>query len=399
MAGNGYTFQVSSNGLTSATTGPTNVTPTATQLEVTAEPPSSVVAGTGFGLTVSVADASGNLVTSFNGNVTIAVSSNPGGGELSGALTATAVNGVATFTGLSINVASPGYTLEATSGGLTAAITTPITVGIGPVPHLAIFDNPGPVTLGSPFQASVDVENAQGVTETNFTGDVTLSLARNPTGATLGGNLTMPAVDGQATFYGLTLNLAGSGYTILATSSGYVAATTAPITVVDPPTQLVVTVQPPASVAANAGFGLTVEAVDAEGNLASSFDGSVTVALAGKPAVGKLHGTLTVTAINGAATFSGLRLTKARRGYTLRLTASGLNPASTTVVNVAAAAAHHWRCGPRVAIQGQRRGGSHTNRHPVLASPTSQSPSRGHDRCQSRSIMNSPSWSGFPIRR
>ena len=50
------------------------------------------------------------LVPSFNGNVTIALASDPGGGELGGALTVTAVNGVATFTGLTINVASAGYT-------------------------------------------------------------------------------------------------------------------------------------------------------------------------------------------------------------------------------------------------------------------------------------------------
>ena len=89
------------------------------------------------------------------------------------------------------------------------------------------------------------------------------------------------------TFYGLTLNLAGSGYTILASSSGFVAATTSPITVVNPPaTQLVVTAQPPASVAANGDFGLTVAVVDASGDLVSSFDGNVTVALAGKPGEG-----------------------------------------------------------------------------------------------------------------
>ena len=50
------------------------------------------------------------------------------------------------------------------------------------------------MTAGSAFQVTVDVENSQGVTETNFTGGVTLTLASNPTGATLGGNLTMPAL-------------------------------------------------------------------------------------------------------------------------------------------------------------------------------------------------------------
>jgi hypothetical protein len=334
-AGNGYTLQVTSSGPTSVTTGPIDVTPTATQLEVTSQPPSTVVAGTGFGLSVSVADASGNLVSSYNGDVSVALVNDPDGGELGGTLTLTAVNGVATFSGLTINVASAGYILQATSSGLAVATTAPITVTVGPVPHLAIFDNPGPVTVGSPFQATVDVENSLGVTETNFTGSITLALARNPTGATLGGNLTMPALDGQATFYGLTLNLPGSGYTILATSNGFVAATASPITVVkSPPARLVVTVQPPARVAASSGFGLTVDAVDADGNLAAGFNGTMTVAVTGKRAGGKLRGTLTVTAVDGVATFTGLSLSKAGRNYTLRLRASGLATASTSAFEV-----------------------------------------------------------------
>jgi hypothetical protein len=340
-AGIGYTFQVKSNGLTSTTTGALNVTPTATQLVVTSQPPVSVGAGTSFGLTIAVADATGNLVTSYGGNVTIALASDPGGGQLGGTLTVTAVNGVATFTGLTINLASAGYMLRATSGGLRAATTAPISVAAGAVPHLAMFTGSGPVATGSAFEITVDVENSLGVTEPSFIGSVTLTLAGNPTGATLGGNLTVPAFLGQATFTGLTLNLAGSGYIILATSNGFAAATTPAITVVNPPaTQLVVAVQPPASVLVNQAFGLTVAVVDASGNLVSSFNGSVTVALAGKPGGGKLHGTLTVTASNGVATFSGLTLTKVRQGDILRLTASGLTPASTRTFKVSAVAAH-----------------------------------------------------------
>jgi hypothetical protein len=335
MGGADYTFQVISSGLTSTTTGALNVTPPATQLVVTSQPPNSVVIEGGFGLTVSVEDASGDVVPSFNGNVTLALASDPGGGNLGGTLSVTAVNGVASFTGLTINAPSAGYTIRASSDGLTDATTALVNVAPGALPHLAIFEEAGPVTAGSDFLVTVDVENAQGLPETDFAGRVTLTLASNPTGATLGGNLSMPVSDGQVTFYGLTLNLAGSGYTIRASSSGFATATTSPITVVNPPaTQLVVIAQPPASVAANGDFGLTVAVVDSNGDLVSTFDGSVTVALSGKPGGGKLHGTLTATATNGVATFSGLTLTKARTGYTLRLTANGLTPVSTDAFHV-----------------------------------------------------------------
>jgi uncharacterized Zn-binding protein involved in type VI secretion len=51
----------------------------------------------------------------------MAILTNPGGGTLSGTTTQTAVNGVATFNNLSINNTGNGYTLRATSSGLTQA--------------------------------------------------------------------------------------------------------------------------------------------------------------------------------------------------------------------------------------------------------------------------------------
>ena len=48
------------------------VTPAAaSQLVITAEPPTSVTAGSGFGLAVAVEDAYGNLETGYGGEVTI----------------------------------------------------------------------------------------------------------------------------------------------------------------------------------------------------------------------------------------------------------------------------------------------------------------------------------------
>ena len=66
---------------------------------MTQQPPASVTAGSAFGLTVEAEDSSGNLVSSFNGTVTVALANNPGGATLGGTLTATASNGVATFSG------------------------------------------------------------------------------------------------------------------------------------------------------------------------------------------------------------------------------------------------------------------------------------------------------------
>jgi hypothetical protein len=79
-------------------------------------------------MTVEAEDSSGNLISPFNGTLTVALASNPGGATLGGTLSATASNGVATFSGLSINKAGSGYALEVTASGLGGAVSSAITV-------------------------------------------------------------------------------------------------------------------------------------------------------------------------------------------------------------------------------------------------------------------------------
>ena len=47
------------------------------------------------------------MITSFNGTVTLALASNPGGSTLGGTLTVTASGGVATFSGLTLDKSGP----------------------------------------------------------------------------------------------------------------------------------------------------------------------------------------------------------------------------------------------------------------------------------------------------
>jgi hypothetical protein len=72
----------------------------------------------------NVIDAQGNTVTTYTGQVTIGIGRNGGlllPGTLSGTKTVSPVNGVATFSNLSINQKGNGYTLRVTSSGLTSA--------------------------------------------------------------------------------------------------------------------------------------------------------------------------------------------------------------------------------------------------------------------------------------
>ncbi len=81
---------------------------------------------------VTALDALGNPVPSFTGPVTIALGHNGGmlmPGTLTGTTTVAAVNGVATFSDLSIDQLGNGYTLLVTASGLTGAESAPFNIG------------------------------------------------------------------------------------------------------------------------------------------------------------------------------------------------------------------------------------------------------------------------------
>ena len=96
-------------------------------MTIETEPPSSVVAGGTFSLTVQVEDSLGNAVS--GGTVTVALGNNPGNATLGGTLTAPVVDGIATFSDLTLSQPGTGYTLTVTDSGIAGTqTTTPITV-------------------------------------------------------------------------------------------------------------------------------------------------------------------------------------------------------------------------------------------------------------------------------
>jgi hypothetical protein len=334
--GNGYTIQATGPGLAPLTIGPINVTSPGVgeQLAITTPPPGSVAAGDPFGMVVSVEDGFGTVDTSFNGSVTLSLNAVNGSAAapLVGTLTVSAVSGVATFTGLGIDQAG-SYTITAAASGLAPATSPPVTVTPASASHLAVLGPAGNVLVGAPFGLNVVAEDPFGNAVPTFDGTVTIALASNPGGATLGGTLTAAANAGVAAFTGLTLNQPGTGYTVQATTAGLNPGTSLPFDVTSD--QLIVTTQPPATVPAGSPFGFTVSAVDANGNVDTSFNGAVTAAAVGSSALG---GTLTVSAVSGVATFSDLTIDPAGT-YVLSASSNGVGPATTNPVSVMPGAA------------------------------------------------------------
>ena len=101
---------------------------------VTAEPPAMVAPNAPFGLTVTVNYRTGPGLTDagFNGDVTIALGVNPAGATLGGVATVAAHNGVATFTGLTLDRVGAGFRIVAFVDPRTTTPTTDITVAVPP---------------------------------------------------------------------------------------------------------------------------------------------------------------------------------------------------------------------------------------------------------------------------
>jgi hypothetical protein len=129
-AGNGYTLSAMASGLTSATSATFNVTAGAASQLAFVQQPASVAAGSAISpaVTVAVEDAFGNVVTTATNLVTVAIGTNPSGGTLAGTAAENAVNGIASFSNLSINKTGDGYTLTAKTTGLTSATSSTFSV-------------------------------------------------------------------------------------------------------------------------------------------------------------------------------------------------------------------------------------------------------------------------------
>ena len=92
--------------------------------------PSTINAGVTItpAVQVTVQDSSGNTVPSSTATVTLAIGNNAGGATLGGTTAVAAVNGVATFSNLSLNNAGTGYTLTASASGLSGATSSAFNV-------------------------------------------------------------------------------------------------------------------------------------------------------------------------------------------------------------------------------------------------------------------------------
>ena len=141
---------------------------------------------------------------------------------------------------------------------------------------------------------------------------------------------------GVATFANLSIDKAGTGYTLTASATGLTGATSSAFTIsAGAAAKLVFTVQPSDVVAEGAMTPAVQVAVDdAQGNTVTTATTSITLAIGVNPGSGTLAGTTTVAAVNGVASFANLSINNRGTGYTLTASATTLTGATSNSFNI-----------------------------------------------------------------
>jgi subtilase family serine protease len=180
--------------------------------------PGNSTAGQTLAPSITVDETNGTLT----GSVSISVSlfSPSGGTSLIGTTTGTAVDGVVTFSGLSIDQAGT-YELQVTQNGVIAATSSTFTVSAAAPVELGYTTQPAATWQFGPVTPSVvlGMEDQFGNVVTSGTNPVTITIESGPAGGVVSGGTTVTASGGKATFNDLVFNKAGQ-YTLLATSAG-----------------------------------------------------------------------------------------------------------------------------------------------------------------------------------
>ena len=202
------------------------------RLSVEAEPTEETVAGESIAPSIQVAvqDAYGNNLPNAGGEVFASLVGE--GGTLSGTRVAPVRQGVATFSSLSVDRAGQ-YTLAFRYGPEAVVQSRPIRITPGLAVALAFLTQPSATLAGERITPAVAVAlvDRLGNVASHASTPITLALGANPGGATLGGTLTVSAVQGVATFPDLSLQPAAEGYTLEATAGALPLARSEPFAI------------------------------------------------------------------------------------------------------------------------------------------------------------------------
>jgi Bacterial Ig-like domain (group 1) len=335
--GTGYTLGAASAGLGPATSAPFNIN-FGSAASLAFATVSNTTSAQAFvpAVQVSVVDGAGNTVTNSAATVTVGIGTNPAAGTLSGVNSKPAVNGVATFDAISIDKASAGYTLSAssTNPSLGPVASNTFTVAPGQVRSLVVLTDVASSWVSqatsTPVRFKLLDQNLNVAYNTTSTVSVQLGFSSGTNnGALLAGTTATSTVAGIATFDNLNVDKVSTSsdpHYYLAASTvingGTYSTPTATFVVTPGPQRKLAFGTQPQSGPAGTLASFTVNVLDNAGNLATSATSTVSLGVASGP--GSLSGSTSAAPSGGVATFSSAALTKAGT-YTLNANAGLTN--------------------------------------------------------------------------
>ncbi|WP_224371991.1 Ig-like domain-containing protein [Hyalangium versicolor] len=317
----------------------TFVSGSGSRLAFVVHPPAQTVAGQAMTpeVQVEVLDAQGNRVTSTSANVTLKLEPVASGATLGGTTTKALAAGLVSFSDLNVQKAGTGYTLRATSVGLTDAVSTAFDITAGPVDLTR--------TLVQVSKTTVTADGADFTTITVTSRDsFDNPVSNQAVGLTVSGTLnTLSVASGNTgtngTFSATLKSSKAEVKTITATVNGTAVSPQPQVTFVSGSgSRLSFVVQPPTQTVAGQTLApaVQVEVLDAQGNRVTSASANVTLTLGPVASGATLGGTTTKALASGLVSFSDLNVQKAGTGYTLRATAAGLTDAVSTAFDITA---------------------------------------------------------------
>lgn len=303
------------------------------RLEFASQPAATAASQLPLGdIRIQVVAVDGQLVTSEPASVTISLASSDTAAHLVGTTTVPAVQGVATFTDLSIAHAGTDYRLVARVAGVDSAVSAPFQVAAGPASQLT-FDPLASllVSAGSNVPLVVRATDAAG-NPASASGTVTIGYTRVSSFGTttapdgIFGSTTAELQNGVATFPGVSFQKTGT-YALSASTAQLNSATSAELRVQSGSMTQLAFMTPPTDGTANVALSqISVQQFDQYGNgmsIPPGPDYTVTLSLGANPTGAVLHGATTRT-VSGSlpVKFDDITIDRAGSGYTL-VAASG----------------------------------------------------------------------------
>ncbi|HKV72618.1 MAG TPA: Ig-like domain-containing protein, partial [Gemmatimonadales bacterium] len=259
--------------------------------------------------------------------------------------------GVATGT-LSSTVAE-SKTVSATIGGVGITQTATVVVNPGAPNNLNFVVQPTSAISGASIAPAIQVEVRDALNNrvTTAANQVSLAFANNAGGGTLTGGAATTPVSGVATFSGVSIDKAGTGYTLSATATGVTGITSSAFNITAgavSASQSTVSASSPITASSGSSQStITVTAKDANGNVISG----ATVVLGASGS----NNTLSASgATNSSGVYSGTLSSTTAESKTVSATINGVAITQTAAVTVNAGAATQlvFTSQPTNAVQG-----------------------------------------------